>query len=394
MIHVCFGLHDKSGNYSKYVGVAICSILDNTSEDIAIHIIHDKTLIKENKEKFEQLVAGYRQKAFFYEIELDVRLQQLSAVKIFSIGTLIRLKMVDILPADIEKVLYLDADIIVNLNIKELWEKDLKTKALLARIDNPGTRKMCERDVLSYLSYVNAGVLLLNLEKIRNKYKLYEEAVTFFEKYPDCDFLDQDAINYIFKDDLDFIEEKYNLFTVNIRSSEISDKQAIFHFAGDYPRYIDACFVDQLFFKYLLKTPWGKEDSIFDHYRKSFEQKNQQIQWIRKLMKKASTCKKVFFGTSGKIHQAVIEQFFFNEYDYYVDNNQALWGQSKQDVPILNPEILRQEDSANIIVIVATLRYAEVKVQLESYGYNEDKHFFDGRKLLLEVEGGYVISKI
>lgn len=394
MIHICFGLHDKNGNYSKYVGTAIGSLLANTQEDISIHIIHDQTLTQGNKEKFERLIADYKQKIFFYQFELNARLQELNAVKIFSIGTLFRLKMTDVLPAYIKKAVYLDADIIVNLDIKELWEKDFKTKALLARKDHSGIRKMCEKGVLSYSSYINAGVLLLNLEKIRSQYQFYQEAIAFFEKYPDCDFLDQDAINYIFKNDLDFIEDKYNLFTVDVRSLELKDKCAIYHFAGDYPRDRGACFVDQLFFKYLLKTPWGKTDSIFTHYSNRLVQKDQQIQRIRKLMKKAAQCKKIFFGTSGKIHQAVIEQFSFNTCDYYVDNNQALWGQSNRGIPIQNPELLRNEDKAGIVIIITTLRYAEVKAQLESYGYCEDEQFFDGRKLLLEVEGGYVTSKM
>ncbi|MBQ4404635.1 MAG: hypothetical protein II857_09525 [Selenomonadaceae bacterium] len=31
MIHVCFGLYDKTGRYSKFTGTTICSIFENAN---------------------------------------------------------------------------------------------------------------------------------------------------------------------------------------------------------------------------------------------------------------------------------------------------------------------------------------------------------------------------
>lgn len=386
MIHVCFGLYDKDGNYSKYVGAAIGSLLENTQQDICIHLLHDSTLSKENKDKFKILVRHYWQHIYFYPIDFDKKLNQMSALKKFTIGTLFRLKIVEVLPAYINKAIYLDADIIVNMDIKELWEKEFKGKALLARKDAKGIRNLCERGVLSYSAYINAGVLLLNLEKIRNQYAFFQDAMNFLRKYPESDFLDQDAINYMFKNDLDFIEEKYNVFTATIRNSKFVDKKVIYHFAGDHPRDPGVFFADKLFLKYILKTPWG-----LTHCKERFKQKDSQIQWIRNFMKKVSgDCKKIFFGTSGKIHQSIMAHFTLNECDYYIDNDPALWGKKKQKAIIHSPEVLIREDKVSSVIIVTMLRYAEIKLQLESYGYRENEQFFDGRKLLLEFEDGYL----
>ncbi len=49
MIHVCFSLYDASGAYSKYTGTAICSVLENTKENITIHLLHDSTLTEKNR---------------------------------------------------------------------------------------------------------------------------------------------------------------------------------------------------------------------------------------------------------------------------------------------------------------------------------------------------------
>ncbi len=56
MIHVCFGLYDPYGTYSKYLGVAICSLFVKAGDEpVTVHIIHDSTLSEENKEKFQHL---------------------------------------------------------------------------------------------------------------------------------------------------------------------------------------------------------------------------------------------------------------------------------------------------------------------------------------------------
>ena len=68
MIHVCFPLHDKTGSYSKYEGVAICSLLENTNSEITIHIIHDATVSDDNIEKFHNLITAYGQRLELHRI--------------------------------------------------------------------------------------------------------------------------------------------------------------------------------------------------------------------------------------------------------------------------------------------------------------------------------------
>jgi len=401
MIHVCFPLHDKYGTYSKYVGTVICSILENTNEDISIHIMHDQTLNKLNKDNFVHLIDHYKQHISFYKVEVDNKWWQLGAVKHFSIGTFFRLKITDVLPANMEKVVYLDADIIVNMNIKDLWNTDLEDAAMAVCKDigvtTASSSIICKNGFVDYKKYFNAGVLLINLKKLREKYRLFEESLSFFEKYPDCSLGDQDALNYIFSKDILFLDGKYNQFVWKEKENKSAIKNKIYHFTGGKDpnqriRDINLDVFDQLFFEYLLKTPWKNE--IFVHYSNRIVQKDIQIQWMRKMLQKVSHCKKIFFGTSGKIHQAVLDHFYLNPHDYYVDNNHAVWEQKKQDIIIHNPEILKQEDKASIVIIITSLRYNEIKSQLESYGYSENEQFFDGRKLLLESEGGYLDSKI
>lgn len=394
MIHVCFPLHDKLGSYSKYEGAAICSILENTQENVSIHIIHDCTLSKENREKFSQLVSAYNQKLYFYEIKMGGEFVHLKSLKHLTVGTLFRLRMPEVLPKEVEKVIYLDADIIVQLDINELWKQKFDKSVLIARKDMVGKRNMCEQGVLEYDAYVNMGVMVLDLARIREQYDLYGDAVKFFEVHPDCDFVDQDALNYILKGKIRFLDEKYNTFTIQIRERTKNEESLIYHFAGDKPKDCGGFEGDYLFWNYLSKTPWGNIDFIFEHYNKRFEQMDVKILWLRKLMKKIAGKRKVFFGTKGKIQQVIMENFIIASQDYYVDNNSKIWDNHLDGMIIKKPEVLQQENKENTVVIVTTLKYEEVKNQLKSYGYIENENFFDGRMILTGAEGGYSEDRV
>ena len=69
MIHVCFGLYDKTGRYSKFTGTAMLSLFENTSADVTVHILHDDTLTQDNREKFIYLAGRYNQAVKFYNVE-------------------------------------------------------------------------------------------------------------------------------------------------------------------------------------------------------------------------------------------------------------------------------------------------------------------------------------
>ena len=198
MIHICFPLHDASGGYSKYAGTALCSLFEHTKAGVGIHLIHDETLSAENHQRFLDLTNGYRQKIFFYKIP-SCQFEKYSNLSgRFTIGTLFRLMMPDVLPGSIHRLIYLDADILVKMDIQELWEFDLHGNVLAARRDVREERWLCDvLGAVSHEEYFNAGVLLLDLDEIRRNYRLLDQCLQFFQAYPDCQYADQDAMNTI-----------------------------------------------------------------------------------------------------------------------------------------------------------------------------------------------------
>ena len=88
--------------------------------------------------------------------------KQIKTHAYINIATYYRLKLASLLP-DVSKIIYLDCDIIVNSDISELFDVNMD-ECLVA-----GVRDINRRMLKINPKYVNAGVLLLNLDMWRKE---------------------------------------------------------------------------------------------------------------------------------------------------------------------------------------------------------------------------------
>ena len=118
----------------------------------------------------------------------------------WSYMTLLRTALPLMFP-DIDKVLYLDVDTIIVQNIDELWDIDL-SDYYLAAVPEPLKTKV-------YGQYVNAGVMMLNLKKLREDGTAQKIIDLMYAQK--MDFPDQDAINKICKWRMYELHTDYNV---------------------------------------------------------------------------------------------------------------------------------------------------------------------------------------
>ena len=285
MIHVCFSLHDKTGRYSKFTGTTILSLFENTTSDVTVHILHDNTLTNDNRDKFIYLAGRYGQAVKFYNVA-ELCADKIEDFKNFvplvktsrlSIGAMYRLTAPQILPPDINRVIYLDSDIIVNLDIKELWKIELDDKAFAAvpEVDFEYNSKIKFLIVNGYVNsedYFNSGVLLMNLDYMRNAEEVIMEGVKFCGQYPQCDTLDQDILNYLFSKNYLKLPERFDVFVGMVRQhGQHKIRKAIYHYYGG------SCGVgigmdtndafNRLWMDYFLKSPWFDSSAIGRLYK-------------------------------------------------------------------------------------------------------------------------------
>lgn len=298
-IHIALAFYDKNGEHSKFAGTTIVSVFENTAKnnwsDIIIHILHDDTLTEINRNKFIKLADKYNSKINFYNINInnwgiDVR-NLANTLSRVSIGTLYRLTMPKVLQ-NVEKAIYLDTDILVNCDIKEINDIDISDVFVAAVMDNLDMRDVYVRTNyykkagLDYKHYFNAGVLLMNLTSISKSIDLLNESILFLNKYKK--FSDQDILNIIFKDKVKFIDDKFNTLVdiQNLSDDSIEkflNKKAILHFAGYLKPWNCANKeIIKLYYSYMAKTPWVKNNDdiisamsdISNEYNRKMDLKN------------------------------------------------------------------------------------------------------------------------
>ena len=283
MIHVCFGLYDKNGTYSKFTGTTMLSIFENTTSNVTIHILHDNTLTLDNREKFSYLAGQYNQLVKFYNVEelcadkieeIKKAFPKIATVR-YTIGTMYRLFIPQILPQDIDKVIYLDSDIIVNLDIKELWQIELEGKALAAApeavIDrlgmpiNASKKYLILNGFVEYNDYFNAGVLIMNVSFLRAEKEILLNGIKFISEHPQCDCLDQDALNYLFSKDYVKLPAKFDVFVTHERFTRQTEKPpyaAIYHYVVDTASLNINDPFNRLWMSYFVKTPWFNLEAV------------------------------------------------------------------------------------------------------------------------------------
>lgn len=391
-VHICTALYDKNGTYSKYLGTMLCSLLNKTRSTIDIHILHDDTLSVYEKNRFKKMAEHCDQNIYFYCIHIP-DMSKLVAIKNLTIGTLFRLKIPERLPASIDKIIYLDADLLVNLDIVNLWDMDYGGNTVLASKDYAfypiALRKMFKSGLLDERQYFNSGVMVWNLKEIRENYNLYEQAIDFLEKHPESPFLDQDALNYIFIGHVGYISDKYNFFTLQHRHMNLPLEERIYHFAGDHPYMLPEESFDKKFYDVLSESPWREE--LRNHYMDGLRKRDTQIEYIRTVLKKARGRILAFWGGAGMLAEKIISLCGVDtSTDFIIDNNRELWGKEKFGLSIKSPEVLHDINDVYIIVI-SNLHYPEIKEQLQLMGYTELEDFVNARYLLLERENGIFV---
>lgn len=239
-VQVVLGVYDPSGTYARHAGVVMASIFRSTRSGVLVHILHDSTLTEQNRARLQETADRFGQGVAFIDVSESIARLGATAVqtagKFLSVGCLFRLLIPDLLPC--EKVIYLDCDVLVNLDIRELWDVDLEGNCI-GGVRDPKIKKknrIFSRDFLiarligvNLADYINSGVLVMNLDKIRATCNLAQEAFAYFERYSHCaPPIDQNFINSIFYGKCRLLDGKFNR-----KSKDPGDGKAILHVMGN-----------------------------------------------------------------------------------------------------------------------------------------------------------------
>lgn len=138
----------------------------------------------------------------------------------FSIEMYYRIIAHKLLPKDLDKILWLDADIIINGKLDKFYDQSFNEKYLIVCKDFYEQEEEIQSikknmDINNKHIYFNSGVILFNLNKIR-KSITEEDIRTCLIEYKDkLTYPDQDILNYLYQNNVKYDNEYIYNFQVN-----------------------------------------------------------------------------------------------------------------------------------------------------------------------------------
>lgn len=219
------------------------------------------------------------------ELTKDMPLGEGTISNEITVTTYFRLFLPLLLPKEVHKVLYIDADTITMASLDELWKTDI-TNYAIAAVPDKDSLQSYHKDRLEIPMnsfYYNAGVMLINLDYLRSV-GFTQHALAYIADFREkILYHDQDVINALLYDSILPISYKWNMMDCYLFKAPLCNeksyneviqwqkKPGIVHFAGFYKPWHKECLnpYNYMYKNSLNNTQWAffkktfKEKSIF-----------------------------------------------------------------------------------------------------------------------------------
>lgn len=232
--------------------VAITSALHNKKPETNLNIyVLGNNLNKENKKLLGEMPV--------HLLDYEKSLPDIEKIQNYvSVTALIKFYLSDVFSKK-NKILYIDADTIIQGDLEELFNTDLTDCYAAVVKDLTATKMGKGTERLDLKNYFNTGVMLLNLDKIRQDnlpQKMMEYKLTKDEKK----FMDQDAFNVVFEEKVKYLSVKYNWMPNHQKYFEVSKLQEFY----DLDENLET--KDAVIVHFINKQkPWKNKD-VIEHF--------------------------------------------------------------------------------------------------------------------------------
>ena len=271
------------------------SALDHCSSPVTIHLLYDANLSvgKEreeayNKSCYQKIADKYGCELQYHHVDLPEWIHELDSVKRWTPGTLMRIALPKII-TDIEKIIYFDCDMVINTDVKPLWNTNIDNYYLAAvpdsAVQNFGRKrkKYYSKKNIPINGYFCAGTLVINLRKLREIRDFIDTLFSYLHKNQDLPYLDQDMLNWFCQGEYVPLDEKMNIYTLRKDVFKYSD-DCVLHYATKeskpWVKYNGP--IDDYYWAYLCQVPWCENREKLVEYTRSAPDINRALSLLHK----------------------------------------------------------------------------------------------------------------
>lgn len=182
------------------------------------------------------------------------------------------------IPADRNRLIYLDVDMLMLDDISKLWNLDTADKAFGAVQDLQevvscswgGVPNYAQLGIPADSKYFNSGMLLINAKKWKADQVTRKVIQCLIDNKEYVNWVDQYGLNAAMANQWQELDERWNWYAT--KADRLSDGQlpSIVHFLDIKPifkSYASNKFFQTEFYKYMKLTPWKNHQPISDYVR-------------------------------------------------------------------------------------------------------------------------------
>ena len=304
-IPICFATDD---NYVPFLTVAIASLLDNSSKENFYKIyVLTSHLTEENMNSILKM-ATENSSIKFVQLskELDKVQDMFHLRDYYSKETYYRIFIPNLFP-QYEKVLYLDCDITVLGDVTELYNTQIHgyyvgavQEEVMQTFEVFGNY-VEKADGINRKNYFNAGILLINCRRWRNKL-IAERFVDLLNRYKFRVVQDEDYLNVLCKDNIKWLPLDWN--KTSYKNDAFDDKDLkIIHWKINWRpwKYKDILY-EEYFWKYAKMTDfYDKLIQMRDsRTEEDFKKDDLLMENLSKMAQEDADDSNNYYRTSGK----------------------------------------------------------------------------------------------
>lgn len=233
-------------NYIEQMKVLMTSIyINNPGQIFNIYLIHSG-ISDEKLDALESNLSKFSYKLFPIKAE-DGLFSSARVTDRYPKEMYYRLLAGELLPENLDKIIYIDPDILVINSLKEIWETDIRD-FLFAAASHTGKTDMANNVNKIRLGtdtdYYNSGFLLINLKRAREEI-VPEEIFAYADRnYKNLLLPDQDILNAMYGDKVlplkdsiyNYDARNYSSYLLRSKGEEdlgwVMENTVILHFCG------------------------------------------------------------------------------------------------------------------------------------------------------------------
>lgn len=280
---------DKRALQPAYVMLRSLAV-NNSMNTICVYALHSE-LEKKDCLFLQDALSGNTKGNCLKPIKIDASKFSGLPQMYWPLESYYRLMLPELLGEELDRILYLDIDIIVNKDILDFYNTDFEGNLLVAARDAEFEKRYHRGMALNTskldgwkvfwsgllddgMKYFCSGVLLMNLSELRKEFTFQKYVAVLASIAENVGYPDQDLLNYMHYKQVKIVDEKkFGLVAIiaheiGMNYEDVKKNVYILHFAGPHKPYRTVEFrydIEKIWWEYAKDSPFYEEllESVF-----------------------------------------------------------------------------------------------------------------------------------